>query len=236
MSGTRFLRGEATVTDASGDLKSSPTWKKDFALCLVKLKEWKTSLAARAQVSHFYLLTIDISIEIVIISQCILVTVACGKEFTLIATKPYIGPTREELERRQEVQTEQAQSMKRQSKNVKQDQEQQLERIRRGKISAIAKSLNAAYPKCTICLIGTVCPGFQRDSINPAMCKHCMHERRKHDVLHKENDRRGTKTHLEYLREAIRKLGVTIDFSEVPDIDSEESLEAELDDYLNNTE
>lgn len=162
--------------------------------------------------------------------------VACGKEFTLIATKPYIGPSRKELERRQEVQAEQAQSIKRQSKNVKNDQVQQLERIRRGKISAIVKFLNATFPKCTICTIGTVCPGFQRDNINPAMCKHCMHERRKHDVLHKENNRRGTKAHLEYLLEVIDKLVVTIDFTQVPDIELEESLEEELDDYLNITE
>ncbi|GAB9464372.1 hypothetical protein Gpo141_00001803 [Globisporangium polare] len=160
-------------------------------------------------------------------------SIACGKEFTLIATKPYIGPSREELERRQEVQAEQAQSIKRQSKNVKNDQAEQLERIRRGKISAIAKFLNATYPKCTICTIGTVCPGFQRDSINPAMCKHCMHERRKHDVLHKENDRRGTKGHLAYLLEVIGKLGVMVDFGQVPDIKLEESLEEELDDYIN---
>lgn len=151
----------------------------------------------------------------------------------MIATKPYIGPSREELERRQEVQAEQAQSIKRQSKNVKNDQAEQLERIRRGKISAIAKFLNATYPKCTICTIGTVCPGFQRDSINPAMCKHCMHERRKHDVLHKENDRRGTKGHLAYLLEVIGKLGVMVDFGQVPDIKLEESLEEELDDYIN---
>lgn len=156
------------------------------------------------------------------------IVVACGKEFTLIATKPYIGPSREELERRQEIHAEQAQSIKRQSKNVKKDQEQQLERIRRGKISAIVSFLNSTYPKCSICTIGTTCPGFQRDSINPVMCKHCMHERRKHDDLHKESDRRGTIPHLRYLEEVVGKLAVTVDFSEVPDIALEEALEAEL--------
>lgn len=159
-------------------------------------------------------------------------SVACGKEFTLVATKPYIGPTKEELARRQQTQEEQSQSIKRQSKNVKHERQQQLEQIRRGKIATIVEFLNATYPKCTICTIGTTCPGFQRDSINPAMCKHCMHERRKHDVLHSDRDRRATKPHLQYLEDVIAKLGVSIDFSEVADIDAEEALEAELDDYI----
>lgn len=161
------------------------------------------------------------------------VVVACGKEFTLVATKPYIGPTKEELERRQQVQEAQAQSIKRQSKNVKTDQTEHLERIRRDKIAVSVAFLNAAFPKCTICTINTVCPGFQRDAINPAMCKHCMHERRKHDLLHSDRDRRPTKPHLQYLDAVVAKLGVSIDFSGVRDIEAEEALEAELDDYIN---
>ncbi|GLD96464.1 hypothetical protein PINS_up005147 [Pythium insidiosum] len=152
-------------------------------------------------------------------------SIACGREFTLIATKPYIGPTREELERRNQEAAEKADRVKRQSKNVKEEKAQQLEQIRRQKISIIVKFLNAGYPKCSICKIGTICPGFQRDPINPSMCKHCMHERRKHDDQHNERDRKCT---LQYLYEVISKLGVTIDYSSIPDIELEEQLEEEL--------
>ncbi|KAJ0408174.1 hypothetical protein ATCC90586_006484 [Pythium insidiosum] len=156
-------------------------------------------------------------------------SIACGREFTLIATKPYIGPTREELERRGKEQAEKADRIKRQSKNVKEEKAQQLEQIRREKVAVIVKFLNSSYPKCSICKIGTVCPGFQRDPINPSMCKHCMHERRKHDDQHNERDRRCT---LQYLYEVISKLGVTIDYSKIPGIELEEELEEELESYV----
>lgn len=159
--------------------------------------------------------------------------VACGKEFTLIATKPYIGPSREELERRSEVHAAQAQSIKRQAKNVKGEQQEQLEQIRRSKVAVLVQFLNGAFPKCVLCTIGTTCPGFQRDAINPAMCRHCMHERRKHDVLHSTADKRGgTKRHLAYLLQVAAKLDVVVDMTSVADIALEEALEDELEDYV----
>ncbi|DAZ98262.1 TPA: hypothetical protein N0F65_008947 [Lagenidium giganteum] len=152
-------------------------------------------------------------------------SIAAGREFTLVATKPYIGPSREEVARRKLEAEQQLESLKRQSKMVLIEKRKQLDQIHRDKIAFIIKHLNSEFPKCSICTIGTMCPGFQRDNINPAMCTHCMHERRKHDDLHKQNDRKVT---LSYLNEVLDKLGLVLDYSSVPNIDQEETLEAEL--------
>ncbi|RLN88978.1 hypothetical protein BBJ28_00016949 [Nothophytophthora sp. Chile5] len=151
--------------------------------------------------------------------------VACGREFTLIATKPYIGPSREELAQRKQEQLQQVESIARQSNLVLDEKRQQLETIRQGKQSVMVAYLNTHFPKCSICTTGLICPGFQQDSDNPTLCQHCMHESRKHQDRHKERDRTVT---LAYLTDVVAKLDITIDFSDVPDIELEEDLEAEL--------
>jgi hypothetical protein len=153
------------------------------------------------------------------------VLVAAGREFTLIATKPYIGPSRDELERRKQEQLQQAESVVRQTGVVKDEKRDQLQRIRQGKHAAIVAHLNAGFPKCTICTTGLICPGFQPNSENPTLCKHCMHDARKHQDLHKAHDRDVT---LQYLIQAVDKLGINVDFSDIPDVELEEELEAEL--------
>lgn len=155
--------------------------------------------------------------------------VACGREFTLIATKPYIGPSREELEKRAQERAIQEQRFTRQSKNVREEQKILLARIQHDKRAYIIQNLNTQFPKCEFCKIGTICPGYQRDPINPAMCKHCMHERRKHNDLHNERDTKHVT--MEYLMAVITKLGIEMDYSSIPDIDKEEELEQALEEY-----
>ncbi|ETI56067.1 hypothetical protein, variant 1 [Phytophthora nicotianae CJ01A1] len=152
-------------------------------------------------------------------------SIAAGREFTLIATKPYIGPSREELERRKQEQMQQAESIDRQSGVVKDEKRDKLQMIRKHKHATIMALLNAKYPKCTICAVGLVCPGFQPNSENPTLCKHCMHDNRKHQDQYKIHDKKITLT---YLTQAVEKLGITVDFSDIPDIELEEELEFEL--------
>uniref|UniRef100_H3GLM7 Phospholipid-transporting ATPase n=1 Tax=Phytophthora ramorum TaxID=164328 RepID=H3GLM7_PHYRM len=152
-------------------------------------------------------------------------SIACGREFTLIATKPYIGASREEVERRTQEKLQQAESIVRQTSVVKDEQREQLERIRQDKRATIIALLNAKFPKCTICTTGLVCPGFQPNNENPTICRHCMHESRKHQDQHKAHDRKAT---LAYLTQAVDKLGITVDFSDIPDIALEEELEFEI--------
>ncbi|KAE9029883.1 hypothetical protein PF011_g863 [Phytophthora fragariae] len=149
--------------------------------------------------------------------------------FTLIATKPYIGPAREEVERRKQEQMQQSESIVRQTTVVKDEQREQLERIRQSKHATILAHLNAKFPKCSICTTGLICPGFQPNSENPTLCKHCMHENRKHQDQRKAHDRTVT---LAYLTQAVEKLGITVDFSEIPDIELDEELEIELEEEL----
>lgn len=49
-----------------------------------------------------------------------------------------------------------------------------------------------------------------------------MHDRRKHD------DRHNSRAKLPYLYEVVDKLGLTIDYSSIPDIELEQELEEEL--------
>lgn len=49
-----------------------------------------------------------------------------------------------------------------------------------------------------------------------------MHDRRKHD------DRHNSRAKLPYLYEAVEKLGLSIDYSSIPDIELEQELENEL--------
>ncbi|KAG6608946.1 uncharacterized protein IUM83_12787 [Phytophthora cinnamomi] len=153
-------------------------------------------------------------------------SIACGREFTLIATRPYIGPAREEVERRKQEQIQQSESIVRQTTVVKDEKREQLHRIRQGKHATILALLNAKFPKCSICTTGLICPGFQPNNENPTLCKHCMHEVRKHQDQRRANDRTVT---LAYLTQAVEKLGIAVDFSDIPDIELEEELEFELD-------
>ncbi|KAG3116771.1 hypothetical protein PI124_g4708 [Phytophthora idaei] len=152
-------------------------------------------------------------------------SIAAGREFTLIATKPYIGPSREELERRKQEQLQQVESIDRQSSVVKDEKRGKLQMIQRHKHATIMALLNAKYPKCTICTMGLICPGFQPNSENPTLCKHCMHDNRKHQDQYKIHDKKVT---LAYLTQAVEKLGITVDVSNIPDIELEEELEFEL--------
>lgn len=77
-----------------------------------------------------------------------------------------------------------------------------------------------------MCTLGTLCPGFQRDPVNPALCRHCLHERKQHDAQHNAKDPRVT---LAYLGEVMRKLEISVDCSEVRDIDKGEELAELLD-------
>ncbi|KAG6969152.1 hypothetical protein JG688_00005453 [Phytophthora aleatoria] len=152
-------------------------------------------------------------------------SIAAGREFTLIATKPYIGPSREEQERRKQEQLQQVESIDRQSSVVKDEKRDKLQMIQRHKHATIMALLNAKYPKCTICTMGLICPGFQPNSENPTLCKHCMHDNRKHQDQYKIHDKKVT---LAYLTQAVEKLGITVDFSDIPDVELEEELEFEL--------
>lgn len=151
--------------------------------------------------------------------------VACGREFTLIATKPYIGPSREALERAEQEDADKAERLQRQLDSVHAEQKEQLARIRRDKVVRIVEHLNAGFPKCSICKLGIMCPGYQRDPMNPSLCRHCLHDRKQHDDLHDLRDNRVT---LAYLEEVQRKLDISVDCSDIRDIELEEELAEQL--------
>ena len=63
--------------------------------------------------------------------------------------------------------------------------------------------------------------------MNPALCKHCMHERKQHDALRQVSDYQNTS--LEYLLQVVEKLEIEIQYEgQVADVELEEMLVEEL--------
>ncbi|CEG44962.1 hypothetical protein F444_01327 [Plasmopara halstedii] len=153
-------------------------------------------------------------------------SIAAGREFTLIATKPYIGPSQEEIQRQKEEEQQHIQSIKRQMKVVDDEKRDQLQRIQQCKHEVILANLNANYPRCTICTTSLICPGFQPNPDNPTLCKHCIHDQHKHHGQLQASDSHVT---LPFLTQSVEKLGIQIDFSHIADIGLEDELEALLD-------
>ncbi|ETW00260.1 hypothetical protein, variant [Aphanomyces invadans] len=116
-------------------------------------------------------------------------SIAVGREYTVVATKPYIGPTEDE------VATARAEAAKRQAAIDKAyDAEERKEEIREAMIERLQRSrcieyLNLHHPQCSQCSIATVCPGFQRDEIDPQLCKHCLHVKQNHNAQHRESNK-----------------------------------------------
>jgi len=84
------------------------------------------------------------------------------------------------------------------------------EQILTEKVNICVRELNAHHPKCTQCKIADVCPGFQKDDIDPSVCRHCLHQQKKHSVLYRENDNRLA---LDYMLQLLQRLQIQVDFS-----------------------
>jgi alpha-tubulin suppressor-like RCC1 family protein len=149
--------------------------------------------------------------------------IAAGREFTLIVTKPYLGMSQSELDQKKQEQEAVKNSISNQRKQLILEKKEKLLEIQNEKQKWIIQQLNLLYPKCSLCKHGLVCPGFQKNQANPAICLHCMHERKQHDDLHLV-----TTSTLSYLLQVIDKLKIEMDFSKIKEIEFENLLEKEI--------
>ncbi|CAK4072794.1 unnamed protein product [Aphanomyces euteiches] len=134
--------------------------------------------------------------------------IAVGREYTVVATKPYIGPNEEEVAQAREEATKRQEALDRQNaleEQKEQEEELALERQRR---SQYIDFLNRNHPLCTQCKIASVCPGFQRDDADPALCRHCLHLKPQHNDQRRESNKALT---LDYLEGVLEVLQVDMD-------------------------
>ena len=155
-------------------------------------------------------------------------SVACGKEFTLVATKPYTGLNRQELELREEEEAERLIAIAR----GRAAEEKKLEKLQKQMESQIAEfmvtQLNQQHPLCTICLAEEVCPGYQDLENKPSTCRHCLHSRRKHSRLRQIQ---GETYGYDHCLTLVDTLDIEIDVTEIeakyPELIQEEGEEEE---------
>ncbi len=146
--------------------------------------------------------------------KCILV--ACGREFTLIATKPYVGPSEEEVESMKADAAMRAAAIQKTEEALEERQAAQVLIIKKAQRRLALTYLNTHHPLCQQCKVAGVCAGFQRDEIDPDLCKHCLHEKAKHVVLYHEQDKQVT---LESLQLVVNRLQIDLDWH-VPEEDN----------------
>jgi hypothetical protein len=116
---------------------------------------------------------------------------ACGRDFTVVCTLPYDGPTVEEVDKSIEVEKDLEIINKRKAKYQKLIAEQ--ERKRKGKMAereAFHKAMKL-HPLCSVCEErGTPCPGFTGNVFKPDICKECGHRRSAHSIENVEEKNR----------------------------------------------
>ncbi|KAL7526361.1 hypothetical protein ACHAXR_001450, partial [Thalassiosira sp. AJA248-18] len=97
-------------------------------------------------------------------------SVACGREYTIVATHPYNGPTEEEaLKLAEEKRVKQAEEGERQKElmRAKEDELKRLEEIETEK-----KKIQFLTSK-RLCTMDPKCPGFTYETNQPSMCREC---------------------------------------------------------------
>jgi hypothetical protein len=115
----------------------------------------------------------------------------CGRDFTVVATAPYDGPTLEEVDDAIVVEKD-LDIIKAKASKVKKLLEQQ--EAKQKQKQAEREAFHAAlklHPLCSICEDkGTPCPGFTGNVFKPDICKECGHRRVQHTVENLEEKKR----------------------------------------------
>ena len=101
-------------------------------------------------------------------------SVACGKEFTVVATYPYEGPSEEVAQKLMEELT-----LRQEEEKLRQEEEDRRARkdLRRmAKNKAKDDELQFLTGK-RLCSLDPNCPGFQVHALKPNICKECGYSR-----------------------------------------------------------
>jgi len=113
-----------------------------------------------------------------------LISIACGREYTIVATHPYSGPSEQEaLRLRAEQRLQEAESEKALLAQRQEEAEQQ-ERLRQENAEQEKVMFLTTRRKCSI---DKTCPGFVYDATQPSMCRECGYSIAYHTEVENES-------------------------------------------------
>lgn len=116
-------------------------------------------------------------------------SVACGHDFTVVATHPYEGPTEQEMIKLLETKHLKEQEEKKEQARLLQVQEDEAARQR----EAEAEKIKILYlTSKRLCTVDPTCPGFTYEPSKPSICRECGYSVAFHTIVTDEHKRRET--------------------------------------------
>lgn len=116
-------------------------------------------------------------------------SVACGHDFTVVATHPYEGPSEQEMIKLLETKRRKEQEEKEEEARVLRAREEEENRQR----EADAEKEKIRYlTSKRLCTMDSTCPGFTYESSTPSVCRECGYSVAFHTIVASEqNDNTG---------------------------------------------
>lgn len=112
-------------------------------------------------------------------------SVACGHDFTVVATHPYEGPSEQEMIKLLETKHRKEQEEKEEEARLLQVQEEEAARQR----EAEAEKEKIRYlTSKRLCTMDSTCPGFTYESSTPSICRECGYSVAFHTIVADEQN------------------------------------------------
>lgn len=112
-------------------------------------------------------------------------SVACGHDFTVVATHPYEGPSEQEMIKLLETKRRKEQEEKEEEARVLREREEEENRQREA--DAEKKKIRYLTSK-RLCTMDSTCPGFTYESSTPSVCRECGYSVAFHTIVAGEED------------------------------------------------
>ena len=116
-------------------------------------------------------------------------SVACGHDFTVVATHPYDGPSEEEMIKLLEVKHRKEQEEKEEEARLLQAQQEEATRQREAEEE---KEKIRYLTSKRLCTMDSTCPGFTYASSTPSICRECGHSVAFHTIVAEEQNTGGS--------------------------------------------
>ena len=111
-------------------------------------------------------------------------SVACGREYTLVATHPYDGPSEVEALKLAEQERKREEEKEKKRETKAQEEEEKLKH--REQIEAEKKKIQYLTSK-RLCTMDPKCPGFTYEATQPSKCRECGFSVVYHTIVHDDN-------------------------------------------------
>jgi hypothetical protein len=113
---------------------------------------------------------------------------ACGREYTIVATYPYHGPSEEEALQILEMRRQREAAERNRQEAILRAKEDELRRLRQEEIER--KKIKYLTSK-RLCTMDPKCPGFTYESSQPSICRECGFSVVYHTIVVDEKDEDG---------------------------------------------